>query len=242
MMPEVIDCVFFENNAAKSFSLLGGASRLGTILKAADIHPGRSFKGMLKVWPCLFMLVITGCGSIPQGDSVLATEQEDPGLRVEIANPGFELWNESENCPIDWSCSQHAGEPSFTFLPEGSDKVESATSMRIQRIGSQPWGAARQKIIPDPVKGQHVRLSARMKLIGVTGSGAGIMIVTSGSVKTTSPIYSKYVAGTSDWQTIEVGGEIPPTVSRVIVGIVLEGDGTLLVDDVRLAILPRQPE
>lgn len=187
---------------------------------------------------CLCALAFAGCAGLSQEAAPFEPLQQDSSrLLVEISNPGFELWDVDGLCPVGWQCSQHAGEPSFIFLPEKDDRVEGTTSMRIERVGSQPWAAVRQSLMPASIQGKYIRLSAKVKLAGVTGLGAGIMLATSGSIKTPTPSYQTYAVGTTDWQTIKVEGEIPPTVSRVTLGVMLEGGGMLLVDDVLLEVL-----
>jgi hypothetical protein len=188
---------------------------------------------------CIYLLLTAGCADRVQNESrTEILEHEGSTLQVALANPGYELWDANGNCPVAWQCSQHAGETSFVFLPEYTDRIEGSTSMRIERIGSQPWAAVRQVLKPEQIRGERVRLSAKMKLSEVTGQRAGIMLVASGSIKTPTQNYQNYVEGTAGWQLIEVEGNIPTTVSRVTLGVMSEGDGVLLVDDVRLEILP----
>lgn len=187
----------------------------------------------------LGVLAQGGCENPAQSPpGITAVSNVSSELLVEIRNPGFELWDSSGSCPAQWQCSQHAGEPSFEFLQEYTDRVEGNSSLRIERIGSQPWGVVNQLVDPKLLQGKRVRLSAKFKLEAVTELGGGIMVVTSGPGQVSAPVYSRYVQGTRDWHTIELEGDIPAFVSRVTLGVALEGGGTLMVDEVRLEILP----
>jgi len=159
---------------------------------------------------------------------------------VKLENSGFNGWMVSDACPDKWLCSQHAGEPSFIFVQDTSERIEGSSSLRIERTGSQPWGSVKQVVAREPLLGRHIKLSAMVKLNEVTELGAGIIIITNAALPNQAPIYSKYVPGTSDWQLLELEGEIPEFVSHMAIHFALEGGGTLWIDDVRLEILPDQ--
>jgi hypothetical protein len=169
-----------------------------------------------------------------------ASAAEPPLNESIILNSGFERWTSygAEAYPNQWSPQQHAGELSFSFSQDEEDFVSGASSLRIERTGTQPWGSVTQVIPPVKLKGKRVRFSAKVKMEETTPDGLSLMLVVKGVGVGGSPIYTRKFDGISSWQDVSIEGEIPTSASRITVGITLEYGRVLWLDDAHIEVLP----
>ena len=89
--------------------------------------------------------------------------------------------------------------------------------------------------------GEKFRLSARVKGEKLTdGNGAYLSIGFSGNGNATKYLNSgiSEAAGTFDWKTVSVQGEVPDGSQNTTVMLMLNGHGTAWFDDVRLSVEP----
>jgi hypothetical protein len=178
---------------------------------------------------CLMMVCVVNADSNDAGDN-----------EVDLKNPGFELWKtfNSQSYLSNWSAQQHAGEPSFVFLRDEEEFVSGESSLRIERIGTQPWGSVVQ-VIPTPkLKGKRFRFSAEAKMDKITTDGFSLMVIVKGVGVGGSPIYTRKFDGLSSWENASIEGVIPKSATRITVGMTLEYGQVLWLDNAQLEVLP----
>ena len=165
---------------------------------------------------------------------------------ITVINHGFESSNTTRaGDPEGWVSIQHAGLRSYAFVVDAETRRSGAKSLRIDYIGSEPFGSILQQVNALPWQGRTVRLSGWLKTKGVTGSPAGhgaaltLNAMRAGSILAHDHMTATPLVGTNDWTYREITLAIPPGTEKVEVGAMLQGPGTLWLDDVELAVLPR---
>jgi hypothetical protein len=164
---------------------------------------------------------------------------------VPLVNPGFESKNPGEmGNPEGWVAVQHAGAESYDFALDSGQKRSGEQSMRIKKIGPEPYGTISQVLPGAPFAGKTVRLTGWIRTEDVPASGR----LTGGALVLMALRGSSFVAhehmrhsrarGTSDWTKYSIVLKVPPTANRLELGATLEGPGTIWVDDFELEILP----
>jgi len=159
-------------------------------------------------------------------------------LTFVLAAPGFEAdFPAARNCPLQWTCRVHVDPKSFRFTSDGTERSEGLRSLRIEKVGPEPWATVLQSLPARDAIGRRVRFSLSLRLSGVDGRGAGPWILTlgpSGVVEHREVL----ATGTAGWRSVPVEMDIPAGTERIEVGAILEGEGSIWVDDARIEILP----
>jgi len=163
---------------------------------------------------------------------------------VPLVNPGFESNRPgAEGAPEGWTAIQHAGEASYDFALDSGRKKSGTQSMRIKRIGPEPYGTVMQVIDAVPLAGKTVRLSAWMRTEDIPASarGAGLVLTAmrGSSILAWEFMKRDRLRGTSDWQRVSIELALPARTTRLEAGATLEGAGTAWVDDFELEIVER---
>ncbi len=164
---------------------------------------------------------------------------------VPLVNPGFESNRPgSEGAPEGWTAIQHAGEESYDFALDSGRRKSGTQSMRIRRIGAEPYGTVMQVIDAAPLAGKTVRLSAWMRTEGVPDAGRGGAGLVLTAMRGSSILAYEFMKrarlrGTSDWQRVSIELALPARTTRLEAGATLEGAGTAWVDDFELEIVER---
>jgi hypothetical protein len=193
------------------------------------------------------LLLAAGCATTPSAPTA-SIPPAPPGqsqaaplgkLYTQLANPGFESWKAAD-CPDGWVCVQHVGEPSYRFTPDKATKTEGANSLRIEKIATQPFGAATQyHYLPKRLQTMTLRLSGKVKVSDLAGEGAGLMLIIDGAMGQSVKTQTKFLKGTADWEAVEVTGQVAPGSTAIRVQAVLEAEkGTAWFDDIKLEQLP----
>lgn len=162
---------------------------------------------------------------------------------VPLVNPGFESLRPGiEGHPEGWTGIQHAGEESYDFALDSGQRRTGTQSMRIKRIGPEPYGSIMQVIDGTPLAGRTVRLSAWMRSEAVAEKGGGGAALTLTAMRGSSIIAYEFmkrsrVRGTRDWTRVSIDLALPARTTRIELGAMLEGDGTVWVDDFELEVL-----
>ena len=164
---------------------------------------------------------------------------------VALVNPGFESNKPGEGGnPEGWVAIQHAGEESYDFPLDSSQRKTGVRSLRIKRIGPEPYGTITQVLPGAPYAGKTVRLSAWIRTEAVPVSrrgGAGLVLsaLRGSSFLAHDHMKNARVQGTTDWKRYSIELAVPPRTDRLELGATLEGDGTMWIDDVEFEVVDR---
>jgi hypothetical protein len=156
-----------------------------------------------------------------------------------LVNPGFEADPVAGSANVSgWVATQHAGDRSYLFTVDATTKHGGARSLRIDNVGVEPYGAVMQVVDARAVAGRKVRFSAWLATRDASGDGASLMIVAEGSrILAHDAMAGAELKGTRGWARQSVEIALPPATTQLRVGIVLQGKGTLWVDDAALEIV-----
>ena len=187
-------------------------------------------------------IVALGCAAPPAaGDRVAAPANAAPaGVRSLLVKPGFESDKPGEFSDVDgWYMYQHAGEKSYDFVVDPAVAHGGARSMRIVNIGTQPYGSLAQDLPGAPFSGKTVRFSGWLKTRDTSDGGAALFIIADrgGAIAAYEFMAGAEVKGSRDWQRYTITLAIPPSTSKVRVGVTLQGAGTAWFDDAELEIV-----
>jgi len=159
---------------------------------------------------------------------------------VALVNPGFESKNPGEGGnPEGWVAIQHAGAESYDFALDSGQKRSGTQSMRIKRIGPEPYGTIAQILDGAPYAGKTVRLSGWIRTDAIpdgrsTGAALVLAALRNGAFLAHDYMARSRIRGTTDWQRYTIELKLPPGTTRLELGAMLEGAGTLWVDDFEL--------
>lgn len=184
----------------------------------------------------------TGAGGATGGvatgaASVVASAASPAASRagaVALVNPGFESPIPAHRSdPPGWFTFQHAGDKSYTFTLDAADPHGGARSLRIDYIGPEPYGAVAQAFEVDAYGGKVARYTAWMRTRDAGGPGAGLtlLVLSKGAIVAQNFMNDKLVKGTTGWTRYTLTLRIPEGAGRVEVGAMLEGKGSLWLDD-----------
>jgi hypothetical protein len=163
--------------------------------------------------------------------------------QVTLTNPGFESKNPGEGGnPEGWVAIQHAGAESYDFALDSGQKHSGTQSMRIKKIGPEIYGTIMQVLDGARYAGKTVRLSAWIRTEAIPDGrnpGAGLVLAAlrGGAFLAHDFMSRSRVRGTTDWQRYTVELKLPPATTRLELGAMLEGAGTLWVDDFELEVV-----
>ena len=159
---------------------------------------------------------------------------------MSLVNPGFESRNPGlHGNPEGWTTVQHAGPLSYTFKLDTETRRGGERSLRIDNVGPEPFGQIFQQLSAAALRGKTVRLSAWLKTKDATGGGAGLTLqaMQGGATIAHNHMTGNTLKGTADWTRHEITLAIPKEADRVEVGAMLQGPGTLWLDDVELDVI-----
>ena len=188
------------------------------------------------------MLAMAAAACAQQPTEPVATRPAQPikaaRALLTLVAPGFEAdFPPARNCPLQWICRVHVDPKSFRFTSDESERAEGLRSLRIEKVGPEPWATVLQSLPAREAVGRRVRFSISVRLAGVDGRGAGPWILARGP---NGVIEHREVlaTGTGGWRRVPVEMDIPAQTESIEVGAMLEGEGRLWVDDARIEILP----
>ncbi len=159
---------------------------------------------------------------------------------VALVNPGFESPMPAHRSdPEGWFTFQHAGDKSYSFALDATDPHGGARSLRIDYIGPEPYGAVAQPFEVGAHAGKLARYTAWMRTRDVGGPGAGLtlLLLSKGAVVSQNFMDDKLVTGTTGWTRYTLTLPIPQGAGRIEVGAMLQGKGSLWLDDAVLEIV-----
>jgi hypothetical protein len=161
-----------------------------------------------------------------------------PGIA--LVNPGFESTapGHRNNDPEGWFTFQHAVQPSYRFAIDTSDPHSGQRSLRIDNTGPDVYGAVAQSVEAKPLAGKTARLRGWLRTHEASEGGAVLILsaLASGSPLAHNFMADAPVKGTTGWTRYTITLAIPERAERVEIGAMLQGKGSLWLDDVELAL------
>ncbi|MBX3724644.1 MAG: hypothetical protein KF823_01845 [Xanthomonadales bacterium] len=178
---------------------------------------------------------LAACGA---RDPRTATTANGPGPEASrpaglIVNGGFEA---ADHEP--WTKIVHATPDAYTFELDRSGAFAGNAAMRITGDGTEPWGGIVQMVSRGNSDAIRLRLSAMAR--GRAMPGGIHLMATFRDGPMTDPVEMDHLGfgADFDWQRVEMDFDVPAGVSRVEVGLLLQGAGTLWLDEVDLRPAP----
>lgn len=180
--------------------------------------------------------VLTACAAptLPPPDALPAG-----AVAIPLKNPS--LNGDTQGRFPGWTLHEHMRGNSYTFVADPVNALSGPSSARIRRHGDEAFGLMQQLIpIPPSWHGKTARLSGYLRTEGATGIGGALVVQARGSGG--SPITHDHMddrraTGTQGWKRYTVEVKIPPSATDLMVGAMLQDDGTLWVDDLSLVLL-----
>src|SRR5262245_39224857 len=184
---------------------------------------------------CASLALAGGC-AVPSAPPTAASP-----AGVALVNPGFESTATSRRGdPEGWFSFQHAGDLSYRFSLDTAEPHSGARSLRIDNVGPEPYGAIAQSIEAKEHAGKVVRFSGWLRTRDATDTGAVLTILTlaNGAPITQNFMADAPVKGTTAWKRYTITLPVPKNAERVEIGAMMQGKGSLWLDDVELEFAP----
>lgn len=198
-----------------------------------------AFAGLTGAALVLFLAACAGApapGSDPAAGSTAVVAAAGNGL---LRNPSFEIDGRGEF--PGWEMLEHSRGNSYRFTADVQGAYSAPSSLRINRYGDEDWGLLRQMV---PVKpewlGRKARVSGMLRTEGVNHFGGALIVQSRGAgdnILTWNHMPESRVFGNTPWAPAQVEVKIHPQAQLVLVGVLLEGGGTLWADDLKLEIV-----
>jgi hypothetical protein len=160
-------------------------------------------------------------------------------VAIEIENPSFTP-DDMGNL-LGWQAIGHASGKSHEYAADREKPRSAPASARIKRTGHEPWGLLAQVVtVKKEWVGRQVRLTGYLRTAGATGTGGALVLQAtngSGSVMVHDHMDDRRARGDQGWKLATTQIRIPAGSYFVKVGVMLEDDGTLWADDLKLELL-----
>lgn len=157
-----------------------------------------------------------------------------------LQNTGFEDSDASGRVP-GWPSVVHAGDSYLVGLDD-SQAFAGESSLIIKNTGKPSWGGAHQTIRAEHMAGREIEMTVRVKAANVSAPGFYIALKATqmgrelDDIKTADSVRSDV-----DWKKISLRTMLPKETTHLEVSLILDGDGSVWVDDVHLDLLPEKP-
>ena len=155
-----------------------------------------------------------------------------------IANPGFESTapGRRNNDPEGWFSHQHAGDLSYKFALDTVEPRSGARSLRIDNVGPEPYGAIAQSISAEPYRGKTARLSGWLRTRDTSNAALTLLVLANGVPLANNFMGDQAVKGTTPWKRYTITVPVAPNAEFIEVGAMMQGKGTLWLDDVEVSV------
>jgi hypothetical protein len=189
------------------------------------------------------VLALAGALAFALAGCAAAPAPEAPALSaIALQNPGFELDpHPLSHCAPQWECSAHVNVHSFAYTIDPAQPHAGTRSLRIERVGTEPWGVIAQVVRDPALRGAKVRFSAVVRTEGADGNGGGLFLQFHDGRGVSLHWEKSLAKGTSPWQRRSVEFVVPAETYLLEVGAILEGPGRVWIDEARLEILELAP-
>lgn len=199
-------------------------------------------------------LLLAGLGALsactsgaPEGvvePSITGSSADLPGAEViALQNPSF-LGN-ARGLLDGWVHSEHGSGQSYTIEADAIVFRSSPSAGRISRHGKELYGMISQAVEVSPTwRGRTLRVSAfaRSEGLDTVGAGGGALTIRAdrigGGHADQNFMLKDRLKGKNDWQPMQVELVIPEIAGTLRIGAMVQGGGTMWVDDFRAEILP----
>jgi len=173
----------------------------------------------------------------PPPGSVAAPRATAPAQAVSLVNPGFESTAPGRrNDPEGWFSHQHAGEPSYNFAIDTAEPHSGLRSLRIDNVVVEPYGAISQTVDAKPYRGRTAQVSGWLRTRDSANAALTIIVLANGSPLTNNFMADAPVKGTTGWKRYSIAVPVEPQAEFIEVGAMMQGKGTLLLDDLELLV------
>jgi hypothetical protein len=158
---------------------------------------------------------------------------------VPLVNSGFEQPAVADQPIPGWDTPVHADAHAYAFALDAKVHHRGSASARITRTGHEPWGMISQALATPALRGHTLELSAWMRTGNADGAGAMLVMRTMAHGAVDQHVFQDPpVTATTPWTRYSVRLAIPAGSTSVVeIGAMLQGGGTLWVDDVALVML-----
>ena len=182
---------------------------------------------------------LIGCAAAPAAPAPESATRS-ASVSFPLINLGFEsAKRQTGGDPEGWLSFQHAGDVSYRFTLDANEKKSGQQSLRIDNTGIEPYGVLQQFVNAVPHGGKIARLSGWIKTKDASDHGAGLTINVSRSGYSVGQNYmaDAPIKGTTNWTRYEITVPVPAGASRVEVGVMLRGKGSVWFDDAELEFI-----
>jgi C-terminal processing protease CtpA/Prc len=185
---------------------------------------------MMRAFILIALLSLTAC---------YAASQTPPQLR----NPSFEQAT-ADGAPIGWS---RPTSDAYTVTVVAGEGADGGAAVRLQWVPGDAAGAMGtvvQGLDATAYRGKRVRLRAHARATPFgAGSWAGVWLredLTGGGVGFFDNMQERSIRS-DEWREYEIVGDIGPNAARLVLGLLLAGQGTAWLDHVALEIVGDSP-
>lgn len=163
----------------------------------------------------------------------------DQPVVVDLVNPDFDLpvahWFEH------WVSVEHASAGNYSFVLDTKEPYSKPNSARIRQEQPEDFGTLQQMVeVKKCWRNKKARLSGMLRAEGLTGQGGGLILQAfdgGGSILLWNHMDNSRIKGSQPWKRYSVEIQIPPTAYFLRVGFMLQDDGSLWGDDMKLEIV-----
>lgn len=177
---------------------------------------------------------------------VLALECADAQAppAVPVANPGFEE-EAPGGRPTSWggpaaaSPPADGAQPPYRVAIDADNPREGRGSARLERVGpagSQPFGAISQAVDATSYRGRRVRFTAAVRVAAPQAAQVGLWLRVdraAGRLGFFDNMNNRPITST-EWADYTIEGDVASDAERIMLGLLLVGDGKAWIDDVRV--------
>lgn len=158
---------------------------------------------------------------------------------VDLINPAFDLpvahWFEH------WVSVEHASAGNYSFALDTKEPYSKPNSARIRQEQPEDFGTLQQMVeVKKCWYNKKARFSGMLRAEGLTGQGGGLILQAfdgGGSILLWNHMDDSRIKGSQPWKRYNVEIQIPPTAYFLRVGFMLQDDGSLWGDDMKLEIV-----
>ncbi len=169
-----------------------------------------------------------------------AADATPPGVVRTFAlnNAGFEAPLLADGSIAGWEATVHATPSAYAIDIDPHVAHGGKASARVHKTGSEPWGMVHQTLPAMPLAAGTLQFSAWVKTDGASGTGAILVLRTLANSTTDRYVFmDPPVTGSQEWRRYTVRLAVPAGTQVVDAGAMLQGEGTLWVDDAELVML-----
>jgi hypothetical protein len=138
--------------------------------------------------------------------------------------------------PDGWFSFQHAGDLSYRYIVDTAEPRSGARSLRIDNIGPEPYGAVAQIVAGAPHAGKVARLSGWLRTRDANDNGAvlTLLVLQGGATLAQNFMLDTAVKGHDRLEALYDYVTVARGADRIEVGAMMQGRGSLWLDDVEL--------